>query len=97
MSAPTDPPPPPDLHGVQELDVLLQEVARARRAQLEQRRSGFSAERLLDARRDTIRALERYTAALEDRCWPVPRRIHSELHLLKSLCAGRPGTAGGRP
>jgi len=82
-----------DLHllsgpeGTRTLHVLLDEVFSARSAQqAERHRRGTTPDALATARWATLRALEDYAAALEQRHWPVPRRIQADLRLHRALC-----------
>jgi hypothetical protein len=38
-----------------------------------------------------MEALETYAEALRVRNWPVPRRVQSEIQLLRGLCRVAPG------
>jgi hypothetical protein len=69
------------------LHALLDEVRLARSAQqTEQHRRGITPDALSSARWATLRALQDYAAALEERHWPVPRQIQAELRLYTALC-----------
>jgi len=73
---------------------LLDEVIRTRATHAERRRNGVPWMTELDARRDSMRALEAYVSALEQQSWPVPRQIRDELRLHQTLCGHlehRPG------
>jgi hypothetical protein len=74
---------------------LLADVVRTRdehRAEL--RRRGGSPEQA-HSREAALDALEAYVAALNERSWPVPPRMHQDLRLLRALC-GPPRAASGR-
>lgn len=77
------------------LQALFAEVVRTRSVQREQQRlKGARPEALNNARWATLRALEAYVEALEERSWPVPRKIHQDLELHRALCGHRGGTPG---
>jgi hypothetical protein len=63
------------------LGVLGQRVRDARAAVHEHRHGPVGSVELADARRDLLRALQEYTAALEQEGLPVPRTIRMELRL----------------
>ncbi|HSV41470.1 MAG TPA: hypothetical protein VLI04_22085 [Nocardioidaceae bacterium] len=68
------------------LDALRSEVLRTRTAErAAQGRHGINADSLATARSATLRALEDFAAALEDRGWPVPPVIQRDLQLLRAL------------
>ncbi|TDC52020.1 hypothetical protein E1212_10465 [Jiangella ureilytica] len=79
MSAPDALPPP--------LGALFAAILAARTAQRRQ-----SAQKVNDpsaqaaTRRESLRALEAYADALEQRCWPVPRQIQQDIRLHRALC-----------
>ena len=80
------------------LEELLGRVVRARAVQKEQQsRQLSSPSTVANARWDVLRALEAYVAALDERRWPVPRQIHQELQLQRSLCGvAAPGSRAQR-
>jgi hypothetical protein len=90
MSGPADFPTnngtaPPDA----DLQQLLAVVVRTRddhRKEL-QRRAG--SPELAQSREAALEALEEYVAALNDRRWPIPPRMHQDLRLLRALCGHR--------
>lgn len=75
---------------------LLAEIARrrSRAAQLESEAQqsvspqsrGATAQALVRARRDTLKALEDYSDTLCLRGWPTPPKMVREIHMLRSLC-----------
>jgi hypothetical protein len=69
-----------------ELAALLETVRAARAAERSLHRQWTSAEAMTSAQRVTLRALEGYAAALDERGWPVPRSILQDLQLHRSLC-----------
>lgn len=74
----------------EDLRALLAEVFRTRAAQHEeQAQRGSSAVSLPPARRASLQALESYAAALERHGWPLPPKMRTELHLLRSICGKR--------
>lgn len=79
MSTPDALPPP--------LGGLFADILAARAAQRKQ-----SAQKVNDpsaqaaARRESLRALEAYADALEQRRWPVPRQIQQDIRLHRALC-----------
>jgi hypothetical protein len=78
-----------------ELQLLLAEVVRTRdEHRVELQRRGGSPEQA-SSREAALEALEAYVAALNDRSWPVPPRMHQDLRLLRALCG--PRTAGRKP
>ncbi len=66
------------------LDALGEDVRTARSA-LRMHRHGPASADLESSRQALVLALDRYVSALENRNFPVPRRIHTELQLLKGL------------
>ena len=78
-----------------DLQLLLAEVVRTRdKHRVELQRRGGSPEQAV-SREAALEALEAYVAALNDRSWPVPPRMHQDLRLLRALCG--PRTAGRKP
>jgi hypothetical protein len=76
-----------------DLQLLLAEVVRTRdEHRVELQRRGGSPEQAV-SREAALEALEAYVAALNDRSWPVPPRMHQDLRLLRALCGQR---AAGR-
>ncbi len=74
---------------------LLADIARARAVhQARQRQPGHHLEALASSRNDLLDALERYTDALEERGWPVPRGMQQDVRMLRSLCGRGPRPAG---
>jgi hypothetical protein len=81
--------------GEQTRQALLAEISRSkgRAAQLEGEAQqsvsphsrGATAQTLFRARRDTLTALENYSAALRLRGWPTPPKMVREIQLLRSL------------
>jgi hypothetical protein len=72
-----------------DLKQLLSDVVRTRdehRREL-QRRAG--SPELAQSREAALEALEVYVAALDDRRWPIPPRMHQDLALLRALCGHR--------
>jgi hypothetical protein len=72
-----------------DLQQLLAVVVRTRdehRREL-QRRAG--SPELAQSREAALDALEDYVAALNDRRWPIPPRMHQDLRLLRALCGHR--------
>ena len=79
----------------EDLQDLMAEVVRTRhehRLEL-QRRSGSPEQAI--SRAAALAALEAFVAALNDRSWPVPPRMHQDLNLLRALCGQR--SAGRKP
>ena len=75
-----------DQRGRRRLAALLEAVQAARSAEREhQARRGVSATDIAHVRRQTLRALEDYAAALERLSWPVPRLLHQEIQLHQAL------------
>ena len=75
------------------LQQLLADVVRTRdEHRVELQRRGGSPEQAI-SREAALEALEAYVAALNERSWPVPPRMHQDLRLLRALCGQR---AGGR-
>jgi hypothetical protein len=73
-----------------DLRKLLAEVFRTRAAQHEeQAQRGSSGASVPPARRASLQALETYAAALEHHGWPLPPKMRTELHLLRSMCGKR--------
>jgi hypothetical protein len=71
------------------LQRLLADVVRTRddhRREL-QRRAG--SPELGQSREAALDALEVYVAALNERRWPIPPRMHQDLRLLRALCGHR--------
>ncbi len=69
------------------LHLLLDEIHTARSAQQAQQGGrGMSADAMASAQWATLRALEDFAAALEERHWPVPRQILQDLRLHRALC-----------
>jgi hypothetical protein len=77
--------------GVPDLQALLFLIDRARREQEATRGPGAHPDRIVAARWALMEALEGYAAALNLRNWPVPRRVQSEIQLLRGLCRVTPG------
>jgi len=76
------------------LQQLLAEVVRTRdEHRVELQRRGGSPEQAV-SREAALEALEAYVAALHERSWPIPPRMHQDLRLLRALCGHR--TAPGR-
>ena len=72
-----------------DLQLLLAEVVRTRgEHRVELQRRGGSPEQAV-SREAALEALEAYVAALNDRSWPVPPRMHQDLRLLRALCGQR--------
>ena len=72
-----------------ELQLLLAEVVRTRdEHRVELQRRGGSPEQAI-SREVALEALEAYVAALNERSWPVPPRMHQDLNLLRALCGQR--------
>ena len=69
-----------------ELHRLMGEVQRTRDLAAEERATSASWMQQLESRRDSLRALEDYVAALEQLAFPVPRQIRDELRLCRTLC-----------
>jgi hypothetical protein len=72
-----------------DLQQLLAVVVRTRdehRREL-QRRAG--SPELGQSREAALDALEDYVAALNERRWPIPPRMHQDLRLLRALCGHR--------
>jgi hypothetical protein len=90
MSGPADSPTSNGTaHPDADLQLLLAVVVRTRdehRREL-QRRAG--SPELAQSREAALEALEEYVAALNDRRWPIPPRMHQDLRLLRALCGHR--------
>jgi hypothetical protein len=69
-----------------ELRRLLANVLRTRDRHRKQLQGRAGSPELSLAREEALDALELYAAALEERCWPVPQRMHQDLRLLRALC-----------
>jgi hypothetical protein len=78
-------PPPTAAHpafGLDPLNALIQEVLSARAAMTVARRAPLGASNVLDTTRiRLLRALEAYTAALDERHLPVPYAIRDDLRI----------------
>ena len=73
------------------LQQLLAEVVRTREEhRVELQRRGGSPEQAV-SREAALDALEAYVAALNERSWPIPPRMHQDLRLLRALCGQRTG------
>jgi hypothetical protein len=71
-----------------DLRALLDEVFRTREDQhTQQSRRGTSAHDLHSARAAALHALEGYAVALQERGWPVPPKMRTDIQLLRSLCS----------
>ena len=73
-----------------DLQALLFLIDRARREQETTRGPGAHPDHVVAARWALMEALETYAAALHLRNWPVPRRVQSEIQLLRGLCRVAP-------
>ena len=74
-----------------DLQALRFLVDRARREQETTRGPGAHPDHVVAARWALMEALETYAAALRLRNWPVPRRVQSDIQLLRGLCRVGPG------
>jgi hypothetical protein len=78
--------PPVRQDRVRALAPLLDEVVAARHLEREQQaRRGITAMEVARLRRQTLDALEDYSAALDTLAWPVPRAVLQEMRLYRSL------------
>lgn len=68
------------------LGYLFEEVVTARDREQSQSRERVSAEALSAARLRTLRALLDYADMIESLGWPVPRVVHMDIVLRRSLC-----------
>jgi|tagenome__1003787_1003787.scaffolds.fasta_scaffold20484695_2 hypothetical protein len=73
-----------------QLRQLLEDVLRTRDKHRTELQGRAGSPELSLAREAALDALEMYVAALEERRWPVPQRMHQDLQLLRALC-GHPG------
>lgn len=74
------------------LGYLFDEVVAARDCEQSQSRERVSPEAVHAARLRTLRALVDYAETIESLGWPVPRVVHMDIVLRRSLCgpiAGR--------
>jgi len=69
------------------LRALLMEVHRTRAAHVEgQGERGATVQSLIPVRRAALKALENYSAALDERGWPTPAHMKLDIQLLRALC-----------
>lgn len=68
------------------LNYLFEEVVAAREGEESQSRGRVSSEGLYAARVRTLRALVDYAEMIESLGWPVPRVVHMDIVLRRSLC-----------
>jgi len=69
-----------------ELRLLLDNVLRTRDRHRRELQGRAGSPELSLAREAALEALEMYAAALEERSWPIPQRMHQDLQLLRALC-----------
>ena len=76
---------PPDTR----LRQLWEDVVRTRDEHHKDRQGRAGSAELGQSREAALVALEEYVAALNDRRWPIPPRLHQDLRLLRALCGHR--------
>jgi len=73
---------------------LFDEVVAARNCEHSQSQARANPEALHDARVRTLHALVDYADLIESLGWPVPRVVHMDITLRRSLCGPRTGRLG---